>query len=107
VASTSVDSSLEAATVKRYYFHLVDGHNTIRDRDGIDVADLAEACAETIETVYEFRRDHSATAPDWTNWQTEVTDASGAIALTLNLSDLACRQVEVADASGTIALISA
>ncbi len=103
----SFDSSLEAATVKRYYFHFVDGRDTIPDHDGVEVADLAEVCVETIKAVYEFRRDYPTAAPDWTDWQIEVTDALGAVVLTLDLSALACGQVEVTDASGGTALISA
>jgi hypothetical protein len=92
--------------VERYYFHLVDGHDIIPDDVGVNVADLAEACAETIEAVYEFRQDHAATESDWTDCQVEVADASGAIVLTLDLSDLARGRLEVIDASGGTALIS-
>ena len=92
--------------MKRYYFHFVDGRDTIPDNDGVEVADLAEVCVETIKAVYEFRRDHSAPAPDWTDWQIKVTDAAGTVALTLDLSDLARGRLEVIDASGGIALIS-
>jgi hypothetical protein len=76
--------------VERYYFHLVDGHDIIPDDVGVNVADLAEACAETIEAVYEFRQDHAATEADWTDWQVEVADASGAIVL--HHRDLTCPQ---------------
>jgi uncharacterized protein DUF6894 len=77
----------EVAIVTRYYFHLVDGHEIIPDGTGIDVADLDEVRATTLEAVHQFRQEHPATAAKWRDWRIEVTDAQGVIALTLELGD--------------------
>ncbi|WP_046866256.1 DUF6894 family protein [Microvirga massiliensis] len=71
----------------RYYFHLVDGHEIIPDRTGIDVADLDEVRATTLEAVHQFRQEHPATAAKWQDWRIEVTDAQGVVAVTLELGD--------------------
>ena len=56
-------------------------------RVGIDVADLDEVRATTLEAVHQFRQEHPATAAKWQDWRIEVTDAQGVIALTLGLGD--------------------
>jgi hypothetical protein len=71
----------------RYYFHLVDGHEIIPDRTGVDVIDLEQVCAEAIEAIHEFRQEQSAAAAEWKDWRIEVTDAWGDIAMSLKLSD--------------------
>ena len=71
----------------RYYFHLVDAREIIPDRTGIEVADLEEVRATTLEAVHQFRQEHPATAAKWRDWRIEVTDAQGVIALTLELGD--------------------
>jgi hypothetical protein len=73
--------------VTRYYFHLVDAREIIPDRTGIEVADLEEVRAVALAAVQQFRQEHPATAAKWQDWRIEVTDAWGAIALTLELGD--------------------
>ncbi|WP_046866349.1 DUF6894 family protein [Microvirga massiliensis] len=73
--------------MKRYYFHLVDGHEIIPDKTGLDVTDLEQVRAEVIEAIREFRQEQSAAAAEWKDWRIEVTDAWGGIAMSLGLSD--------------------
>ena len=73
--------------MKRYYFHLMDGHDVIPDRTGVEIADLAAASDEALEAIQQFRQEHPATADEWQDWRIEVTDAWGAIALTVGLGD--------------------
>ena len=77
----------------RYYFHLVDGHEIIPDRIGIDVADLEEVRTVGLAAIHQFRQEHPATAAKWRDWRVEVTDVQGSIALTLGLGDHAFRGV--------------
>jgi hypothetical protein len=79
--------------VTRYYFHIVDGHETIPDGTGIDVADLDEVRATILEAVHQFRQEHPATAAKWQDWRIEVTEAQGVVALTLGLGDCEFRGV--------------
>jgi hypothetical protein len=78
----------EVAMVKRYYFHLVDGHDVIPDEVGIDVADLAQARVEAVQAIHELGQECAqAAAPG--NWRIDVTDAFGAVAFQVDLSELA------------------
>ena len=55
------------------------------DQDGVEVGDMEELRAEIARTIEEVRHADPAAASDWTGWRFEVTDASGAILLTINL----------------------
>ena len=79
----------EICTLKRYYFHLIDGTDVILDDEGIEVADLATARLEVIKAIHEFRRECPAAATEWTGWRIEVTDEMGFVALVIDVSDLA------------------
>jgi hypothetical protein len=79
--------------VTRYYFHLVDAREIIPDRTGVEVADLEEVRAVALAAIHQFRQEHPATAAKWQDWRIEVTDAQGAIALTLGLSDVEWRGI--------------
>ena len=69
----------------RCFFHLVDAHGSIRDEDGLEVADLDELRREAEDAVEELRSADRSVARDWKGWRMEVTDTSGAVLLTINL----------------------
>jgi hypothetical protein len=71
--------------VARYYFHLVSEHEVILDREGVEVADLAEAGAEALKAVEELRQEGPSAATDWAGWWLEVTDASGVVVFSISL----------------------
>jgi hypothetical protein len=73
--------------VKRYYFHLVDGHDVIPDEVGIEVSNLAQARLEAIKAVHEFRQKCVHTAAVSGDWRIEVTDAFGAVAFQIDLGE--------------------
>jgi uncharacterized protein YegP (UPF0339 family) len=73
--------------VARYYFHLVSEHEVILDNEGVEVADLAAAGAEALKAIEELRRESPSAATGWEGWWLEVTDASGAVAFSINLDD--------------------
>ena len=77
----------EVTMVTRYYFHLVDAHEIIPDGTGVEVADLEEVRTVALEAIQQFRQEHPATAARWRDWRLEITDAWGAVALTLGLGD--------------------
>jgi hypothetical protein len=75
--------------VKRYYFHLVDRYDLIPDEVGIEIADLAQARLEALEAVHEFRQECAPSAAASRDWRIEVTDAFGAVAFQIDLSERA------------------
>ena len=79
----------EVFSLKRYYFHLVDGNDVILDEGGVEVADLEIARAEVIKAIVQFRRECPDTAIEWVGWRIEVADAAGSIVLVIDLNDLA------------------
>ncbi len=84
-----LSTKYEVAVVTRYYFHLVDGYDVIPDEVGLDVADLTQAHVEASRVLCEFRRACAATAAASRDWCVEVADASGAVALRIDLRELA------------------
>jgi hypothetical protein len=75
--------------VKRYYFHLVDGYDVIPDEVGIELANLAQARVEALKAIHEFWQECPPTAAATEDWRIEVTDALGAVAFRIELSELA------------------
>jgi hypothetical protein len=71
----------------RYYFHLVDRREIIRDEEGLEVSDLAVACREAMRAIEEVRRTSPSTAADWKGWRLDVTDAAGTIVFSISLDD--------------------
>jgi hypothetical protein len=74
--------------VRRYYFHLTDGHVRIPDEIGVGVVDLEEARAEAIKAIRALRREGSGADTGWRGWRIEVTDVRGAVAFTIDLGSI-------------------
>ena len=71
----------------QYYFHLVDQHDAIPDKDGLEVTDLAKARAEALDAIEEFRREYPSTAAEWEGWRLNVADGSGAVVFSISLDE--------------------
>ena len=69
----------------RCYFHLVNGSETIRDTEGLEIADLDQAYAETLEAVQILAKEEGEAHGTWAGWHLEVCDASGAVLFSLSL----------------------
>ena len=69
----------------RLYFHLVSAHEVIRDREGVEVADLYEARAQAVRAIRELRQEDASAARDWSGWTLTVADESGAVVFSLDL----------------------
>jgi hypothetical protein len=70
----------------RYFFNIHDGKNVI-DREGTELADLAEARLSAVELAGRSIADMSDTF--WTQdhkWRLEVLDENGKLLFTLNFS---------------------
>jgi hypothetical protein len=70
----------------RYYFHLVDSHNVIRDDLGALAIDLADAHRAAAEIIEEFKVEQAHCYHDWHDWNLVVTDDSAQFALALPLA---------------------
>ena len=77
------DSPVRARSV-RCYFHLVNGSEEIRDREGLEVMDLDQAHAEALETLHALAKEDEA-AGTWAGWRLDVCDASGALLFSIGL----------------------
>ena len=75
-----------AAMAARYYFHLVDSHNVIRDDLGALAIDLADAHRAAAEIIEEFKIEQAHRYHDWHDWKLVVTDDSAQFALVLPLA---------------------
>jgi hypothetical protein len=69
----------------RCYFHLVNGSEEIRDRVGLEVADVEQARAEAIETLQALTKEDSDAAKTWAGWRLDVSDASGSVLFSISL----------------------
>jgi hypothetical protein len=69
----------------RYYFHLVDSHNVIRDDFGAMAVDLAAAHQAAAEIIQEFTAENAHRCQEWDDWNLVVTDDSAQFALILPL----------------------
>jgi len=72
--------------VTRFYFHLVDGQNVIRDDLGALASDLADAHQGAAEIIEEFRSEQMGQHSQRTDWKLVVTDDTSEFALVLPLS---------------------
>ena len=67
----------------RYYFHLVGPRGeVIPDHEGTEVTDLADARAQVLEAVAEYRRGDTT---DVRGWRLEVRQGLGSVAFTVAL----------------------
>ena len=67
------------------YFHPVNGSEVICDTEGLEVADLNQAQAEALETLYALAREDEDAAATWSGWRLDVLDASGALLFSIDL----------------------
>jgi hypothetical protein len=70
----------------RLYFHLIDGHRTILDYEGAEVADARGVRKAVIDDVRELVAEFSE--EERRGWTLEVVDAAGSILLTIRLGDM-------------------
>jgi hypothetical protein len=76
----------------RYYFHVVDGHDLVRDDEGIEIDESPHVQTEACKALEEMKRESPELVQTGEGWRMDVTDASGAV-LSLFLStasELAC-----------------
>ena len=71
----------------RFYFHLNNGEDMIRDEEGILVSDADAALIAAMEVIQELRAQDAVSAAEWQGWTLEITDEAGRIIESLSLDD--------------------
>ena len=69
----------------RYFFHLMDESEFLRDSLGVEVNHLSEVEAAAIEITREYRIQEAEREYELRNWKLAVTDSKGAVVLVLPL----------------------
>jgi hypothetical protein len=69
----------------RYYFNLTDGHEVIRDEDGIEVPDIRTALIHASEAIEELRHEDASPSGEWHGWRLDIVDSSGNLIQSLSL----------------------
>jgi hypothetical protein len=69
----------------RLYFDLVNTHESMPDREGIEVDDVRQAKADILAMVEELRQENASTAQDWSGWTLRVCDGAGHVLFSVNL----------------------
>jgi hypothetical protein len=73
------------AMADRYFFHLMDENELLRDSLGVEVAQLGEVESAAIAIIHEFRRQEASREHELCKWKLAVTDADGTVVLLLPL----------------------
>jgi hypothetical protein len=71
----------------RFYFHLNNGEDVIRDEEGILVSDIDAALIAAMEVIQELRAEDAVSAAEWQGWRLEITDEAGRVIESLSLDD--------------------
>ena len=74
----------------RLYFNLVNGSETLRDKEGIELFDLDEIRFEVFKGIKEARAENANAPTDWQGWRMDVVDRSGSVVLSIPLSTVPC-----------------
>jgi hypothetical protein len=80
----------------RYFFHLVNASEIIRDEEGLELPDPEEARAAALSEIEELRREDSVTVEEWRGWQLNVVDDSGASVFSIALNSTSVGLLTVA-----------
>jgi hypothetical protein len=71
----------------RFYFHLNNGEDVIRDEEGTLVSDIDAALIAAMEVIQELRAEDAVSAAEWQGWRLEITDEAGRVIESLSLDD--------------------
>ena len=73
----------------RYYFHLTDDTEVIRDDEGVEAPDDRSAVTFAMAAVRELKAEGPSAASEWQGWRLEIIDSSGRPVTCIRLD--ACR----------------
>ena len=67
----------------RFFFHLMDSSNVLRDELGVDANDLAAAHRAAVEVIEEFKLEQPQA--DWHDWKLVVSEENSPMSLIVPL----------------------
>ena len=70
----------------RLYFDLVNTHESLPDREGVEVDDIRQAKAVVRAMVDELRHEDASAAQAWSGWTLNVSDDAGHVLFAIDLS---------------------
>ncbi len=69
----------------RCFFHFVNCQESMRDTEGLEVADIDQALEDAVETLQSLAREDEEAAATWMDWRLEVCDAAGTVLFSISL----------------------
>ena len=63
--------------MKRFFFHLLKGRETVRDTTGVELPDLGAVVSEAQRIAVHMIVSGDVPARDWTQWKLDVVDDDG------------------------------
>ena len=69
----------------RLYFDLVNTHDSMPDREGVEIVDIRLAKAAIVEMVDELRQEDASMVQEWSGWTLNVSDDAGRVVFSLDL----------------------
>lgn len=70
------------------YFHLVNGHDIIRDDTGVEVSCLRTAQDFALQVIDELREEAIQAGALWQGWRLDIADPSGRVLLSIPLESV-------------------
>ena len=67
------------------YFHLVNGHETVRHDTGVEVSDIRAVQYLAQHAIHELRAEADRVNEEWRGWRLNVVDPSGSVLLSVSL----------------------
>ena len=69
----------------RCFFHFVSESESLRDPEGLEVADIDQTLEDAVETLQSLAREDEEAAATWKDWRLEVCDAAGTVLFSISL----------------------
>lgn len=69
----------------RFFFHLVNGAETIPDDTGVEASDLESATACALQVICELRQDVEHDTQEWGGWHLNIVCPLGKVLATIPL----------------------
>jgi hypothetical protein len=69
----------------RCFFHFVSDHDSMRDPEGLEVADIDQALEDAVESLQSLTREDEEAAATWSDWRLEVCDGAGTVLFSISL----------------------
>jgi hypothetical protein len=90
---------VKGVSVKRFFFHLLKGRETIIDEAGTPLADLGAVVSEAQRIAVSIIAAENVSAKEWTRWKLDVKDEDGTRLFFFPFDEVSLHDVAEAKAS--------